>query len=55
VQDLVTAFRTHGHLMADVDPLEYRQRSRPDLELASHGREVAGGAASDSTAMWSST
>ena len=37
VQELINSFRVRGHLMADVDPLEYRQRSHPDLELASHG------------------
>ncbi|MBB5476231.1 multifunctional oxoglutarate decarboxylase/oxoglutarate dehydrogenase thiamine pyrophosphate-binding subunit/dihydrolipoyllysine-residue succinyltransferase subunit [Micromonospora parathelypteridis] len=37
VQDLINSFRVSGHLMADVDPLDYRQRSHPDLELASHG------------------
>ncbi|MEV5965928.1 multifunctional oxoglutarate decarboxylase/oxoglutarate dehydrogenase thiamine pyrophosphate-binding subunit/dihydrolipoyllysine-residue succinyltransferase subunit [Kribbella sp. NPDC051952] len=37
VQALINAFRVRGHLMADTDPLEYVQRSHPDLELASHG------------------
>jgi 2-oxoglutarate dehydrogenase E1 component len=37
VQELINAFRVRGHLMADVDPLEYVQRSHPDLEIASHG------------------
>ena len=37
VQDLINAFRVRGHLMADTDPLEYRQRSHPDLEIESHG------------------
>ena len=37
VQQLVDAFRVRGHRMADVDPLEYRQRSHPDLEIESHG------------------
>ena len=37
VQDLINAFRVRGHLMADVDPLEYMQRSHPDLEIESHG------------------
>ncbi|MGL5824909.1 MAG: multifunctional oxoglutarate decarboxylase/oxoglutarate dehydrogenase thiamine pyrophosphate-binding subunit/dihydrolipoyllysine-residue succinyltransferase subunit, partial [Nocardioides sp.] len=26
-----------GHVMADTDPLEYRQRSHPDLEVENHG------------------
>ncbi|MET0726116.1 MAG: multifunctional oxoglutarate decarboxylase/oxoglutarate dehydrogenase thiamine pyrophosphate-binding subunit/dihydrolipoyllysine-residue succinyltransferase subunit [Leifsonia sp.] len=37
VQELINAFRVRGHLMADVDPLEYVQRSHPDLDIASHG------------------
>ncbi len=37
VQELINAFRVRGHLMADVDPLEYRQRSHPDLDISSHG------------------
>jgi len=37
VQELINAFRVRGHLMADIDPLEYRQRSHPDVDIASHG------------------
>lgn len=37
VIELIQAYRTLGHLMADIDPLEYRQRSHPDLELDAHG------------------
>ena len=37
VQELIHAYRVRGHLMADTDPLEYRQRSHPDLEVESHG------------------
>jgi len=37
VQELINAFRVRGHLMADTDPLEYRQRSHPDLDISSHG------------------
>ena len=37
VQELINSFRVRGHLMADIDPLEYRQRSHPDLEIESHG------------------
>ncbi len=37
VQELINAFRVRGHLMADIDPLEYVQRSHPDLEIGSHG------------------
>ncbi len=37
VHELINSYRVRGHLMADVDPLEYRQRSHPDLDIASHG------------------
>lgn len=37
VQELVNSFRVRGHLMADIDPLEYKQRSHPDLEIETHG------------------
>ena len=37
VQELIHAYRVRGHMMADTDPLEYRQRSHPDLEVESHG------------------
>ena len=37
VQQLINAYRTTGHLMADIDPLEYRQRSHPDLDVVNHG------------------
>nr|WP_314139575.1 multifunctional oxoglutarate decarboxylase/oxoglutarate dehydrogenase thiamine pyrophosphate-binding subunit/dihydrolipoyllysine-residue succinyltransferase subunit [uncultured Plantibacter sp.] len=37
VQELINAFRVRGHLMADIDPLEYVQRSHPDLEIETHG------------------
>jgi len=37
VQELINAYRVRGHLMADIDPLEYKQRSHPDLDVLSHG------------------
>ncbi len=37
VQELIHAYRVRGHLMADIDPLEYRQRRHPDLDVMSHG------------------
>ena len=37
VQELINSFRVRGHLMADIDPLEYMQRSHPDLDIATHG------------------
>ena len=36
VLELIHAFRVRGHLMADTNPLEYKQRSHPDLDTASH-------------------
>lgn len=37
VHQLINMFRVRGHMMADIDPLEYRQRTHPDLEIESHG------------------
>jgi 2-oxoglutarate dehydrogenase E1 component len=37
VQKLIDAYRSTGHLMADVEPLAYVQRSHPDLDVVSHG------------------
>nr|WP_189178880.1 multifunctional oxoglutarate decarboxylase/oxoglutarate dehydrogenase thiamine pyrophosphate-binding subunit/dihydrolipoyllysine-residue succinyltransferase subunit [Microbispora rosea] len=37
VLELIHAYRVRGHLMADTDPLEYRQRKHPDLDIQSHG------------------
>ena len=37
VQELINAYRVRGHLMADIDPLEYQQRSHPDLDVLTHG------------------
>ena len=37
VQQLIQAYRTWGHLMADIDPLVYVQRTHPDLDVVSHG------------------
>jgi len=37
VQQLINAYRTTGHLMADIDPLEYIQRSHPDLDVVTYG------------------
>ena len=37
VQQLIESYRTFGHLMADTDPLRYRQRSHPDLDVVNHG------------------
>ena len=37
VQALIHSYRVRGHLMADTDPLTYRQRTHVDLELPTHG------------------
>ncbi|MDP9417537.1 MAG: multifunctional oxoglutarate decarboxylase/oxoglutarate dehydrogenase thiamine pyrophosphate-binding subunit/dihydrolipoyllysine-residue succinyltransferase subunit, partial [Actinomycetota bacterium] len=37
VQELIHAYRVRGHLMAEADPLEFRQRSHPDLDIVNHG------------------
>jgi 2-oxoglutarate decarboxylase len=37
VMELIHAYRVRGHLMADTDPLEYRQRRHPDLDVQTHG------------------
>jgi multifunctional 2-oxoglutarate metabolism enzyme len=37
VFSLINSYRTLGHYLADIDPLEYRQRTHPELELEHHG------------------
>ena len=37
VLELIHAFRVRGHLMADTNPIEFKQRNHPDLDTASHG------------------
>jgi len=37
VIELINAYRTSGHLMADTDPLECRVRTHPDLDITKHG------------------
>src|SRR5579859_185489 len=37
VHELIHAYRVRGHLMADTDPLEYKQRKHPDLDINQHG------------------
>ena len=51
IMEMINAYRVRGHLMADTDPLEYRQRRHYDLDVQSHGltlwdldREFATGA-----------
>ncbi|MEV4556036.1 multifunctional oxoglutarate decarboxylase/oxoglutarate dehydrogenase thiamine pyrophosphate-binding subunit/dihydrolipoyllysine-residue succinyltransferase subunit [Kitasatospora sp. NPDC049285] len=37
VIELIHSYRVRGHLMADTDPLEYKQRKHPDLDVVQHG------------------
>jgi 2-oxoglutarate decarboxylase len=37
VHELIHAYRVRGHLMADTDPLEYKVRKHPDLDINQHG------------------
>ncbi len=37
ILEMIHAYRVRGHIMADTDPLEYQQRSHPDLEVGTHG------------------
>ena len=37
MHELIHAYRVRGHLMADTDPLEYKQRKHPDLDINQHG------------------
>ncbi|MDP9443434.1 MAG: multifunctional oxoglutarate decarboxylase/oxoglutarate dehydrogenase thiamine pyrophosphate-binding subunit/dihydrolipoyllysine-residue succinyltransferase subunit [Actinomycetota bacterium] len=58
VLELIHAYRVRGHIMADTDPLEYQQRSHPDLDVVTHGltlwdldREFATGSFGNERAM----
>ncbi len=42
VIELIDAYRTRGHLMADTDPLNYRQRRHPDLDVLSPRPDAVG-------------
>jgi len=37
VHELINMYRVRGHMMADIDPLQYVQRTHPDLEIENHG------------------
>ncbi|MCG7421822.1 multifunctional oxoglutarate decarboxylase/oxoglutarate dehydrogenase thiamine pyrophosphate-binding subunit/dihydrolipoyllysine-residue succinyltransferase subunit [Micrococcus porci] len=37
IQQLIHAYRDRGHLLANVDPLEYRMPTHPDLDIREHG------------------
>jgi 2-oxoglutarate dehydrogenase E1 component len=40
VIQLIHNYRVRGHLMADIDPLSYRQRGHRDLELSNYGLSI---------------
>ncbi|GAA1663442.1 alpha-ketoglutarate decarboxylase [Citricoccus zhacaiensis] len=37
IQQMIHSYRVRGHLIADVDPLEYTMRKHPDLDILEHG------------------
>ncbi len=37
IMEMINSYRVRGHLMADTDPLEYRQRRHHDLDVQTHG------------------
>jgi 2-oxoglutarate dehydrogenase E1 component len=37
IAELIHSYRSRGHLMAETDPLAYRQRKHPDLDIGNHG------------------
>ncbi|HEX7355461.1 MAG TPA: multifunctional oxoglutarate decarboxylase/oxoglutarate dehydrogenase thiamine pyrophosphate-binding subunit/dihydrolipoyllysine-residue succinyltransferase subunit [Mycobacteriales bacterium] len=37
VAEVIHAYRVRGHLMADTDPLEFKVRTHPDLDIVEHG------------------
>ena len=40
IAEIIHAYRSRGHLAADTDPLAYRVRRHPDLDIASYGLSV---------------
>ncbi|MFD1102919.1 multifunctional oxoglutarate decarboxylase/oxoglutarate dehydrogenase thiamine pyrophosphate-binding subunit/dihydrolipoyllysine-residue succinyltransferase subunit, partial [Schaalia naturae] len=40
IAELIHAYRSRGHLAADTDPLAYRVRRHPDLDLTNYGLSV---------------
>lgn len=40
IVELIHAYRSRGHLAADTDPLSYRVRHHPDLEISRYGLSV---------------
>jgi len=37
VHELIHSYRVRGHLMADTDPLAFKVRTHPDLDVVNHG------------------
>jgi 2-oxoglutarate decarboxylase len=37
VMELIHSYRVRGHLMADTDPLNFKVRTHPDLDVVNHG------------------
>ncbi|WP_369253572.1 multifunctional oxoglutarate decarboxylase/oxoglutarate dehydrogenase thiamine pyrophosphate-binding subunit/dihydrolipoyllysine-residue succinyltransferase subunit [Geodermatophilus amargosae] len=37
VIEVIESYRRNGHLLADTDPLEFKVRSHPDLDILQHG------------------
>jgi len=37
VNEMIHAYRVRGHLMADTDPLDFKVRTHPDLDVVNHG------------------
>jgi 2-oxoglutarate dehydrogenase E1 component len=37
LMELIRSYRVRGHLMADTDPLEFKIRNHPDLDILQHG------------------
>jgi 2-oxoglutarate dehydrogenase E1 component len=37
IQELINSYRVRGHLLADIEPLEYVQRWHPDLDVRNYG------------------
>lgn len=40
IMELIHAYRSRGHLAADTDPLAYKVRRHPDLQISSYGLTV---------------
>ncbi|MDY2941807.1 MAG: multifunctional oxoglutarate decarboxylase/oxoglutarate dehydrogenase thiamine pyrophosphate-binding subunit/dihydrolipoyllysine-residue succinyltransferase subunit [Varibaculum sp.] len=40
IAELIHAFRSRGHLAANIDPLSYRQLRHPDLDITAYGLSI---------------